>query len=60
MGELVIECELKMASILIIEDEKLLATALKMALCSVGHEIMEICDTGEEAVLVAQRRAPNY
>lgn len=47
-----------MASILIVEDEKLLAKVIKMAISSIGHQVIEICDTGEEAVALSHERKP--
>ena len=46
--------------ILIVEDESLTARWLEMELSKEGYDICGLVTTGEEAVIVAQKKQPNF
>jgi len=47
------------ATILIVEDEAIIAKALSEQLTRLGYEVLGITATGEEAVVLARERRPN-
>ena len=49
----------RMKRLLIVEDEAIAALFLRHTLESLGHEVIAVVDTGEEAVAVALREHPD-
>jgi PAS domain S-box-containing protein len=49
----------RLASILIVEDEAIVALDLKTQLEDMGYEVMGIADNGEEALRLARQRRPD-
>ena len=51
--------KVKMAKILITEDERIIAEDLRLTLQSFGHEVAAICTTGEEAITKTRELHPD-
>ena len=47
------------ARVLVVEDEKILALGMKQKLEKMGHIVVDMVDTGEQAVKSAQKYLPD-